>query len=115
MPSRSLLQQRWPIEHHADGRSRRSLIEWHLHQEAPAVGRGLRSSSHARARRKRQPLRNTTLEGGTRCVHWHGKNLRSSWSRTEHDLSVDAPLWPIAVLPRDLPLAFPEGGLAGLS
>src|SRR5688572_2408342 len=42
------------------------------------------------------------------CVHWRGKNLRSNWSRVEDDLSVDAPLWPIAVLLRDLPLALSE-------
>ena len=90
----SLLQQRWPIEHHADRRSSRSSIEWHFDQEALAVGSGLRSSNHVRARRKGQPLRDATLESCTGCVHRRRKNLRSTWSRVEDDLPVDAPLWP---------------------
>ncbi len=32
---------------------------------------------------ERQPLRTPLLEGGTGCVHRHGKNLRSNWIRVE--------------------------------
>ena len=36
--SRSLLQQRGPVQHDADGRSRRSLVLSHIDQEPLAVG-----------------------------------------------------------------------------
>src|SRR5215213_1760735 len=104
----SLLQQCWPIEDHADGRSGRSLIQWQFDQEALAVGSGLRSRVHARARRKGQPLRDATLQRYARCVHRRGKNLSIHWSRVEDDFLVDAPLWPIALVLRDLPLARAE-------
>jgi hypothetical protein len=84
------------------------LIQWHFDQKALAVASGLRSSNHAHARREGQPLGNATLNGGTGYVHWRGKNRRSNWSRVEDDLSVDAPLWPVAPVFRDLPLALAE-------
>jgi hypothetical protein len=62
------------------------LIQWHFDQEAQAVGSGLRSSVHSRTRRKGQPLRDAALEGGTGCVHRHGKHLRGKWRRVEDDL-----------------------------
>ena len=104
----SLLQQRGPVEHDADGRSRRSLVLSHLDQESLAVGRGLRGRDHVNVRREGQPLGDATLKGGTAGVHWRGKSCGSSWSRVEDDLSVDAPLWPVAVVLRDLPLALAE-------